>query len=94
MESSSKAVEASSVESAIESENAWIRELTAGFLVFLLALPLSLGIALASGFPPMAGLVTAIVGGVVATFVGSAPLTIKGPAAGLKNYKGPNNRRE
>jgi MFS superfamily sulfate permease-like transporter len=54
-----------------------------GLIVFLLALPLSLGIAKASEFPPLMGLLTAIIGGVFVSLLAGSRLTIKGPAAGL-----------
>lgn len=54
-----------------------------GFLVFLLALPLSLGIAKASGFPAAMGVLTAMIGGIAVSIFQGGRLTIKGPAAGL-----------
>lgn len=58
-------------------------EALSGFMVFLLAMPLSLGIAKASGFPMIFGLVTAIIGGVLVSFFMGSRVSIKGPAAGL-----------
>jgi MFS superfamily sulfate permease-like transporter len=60
-----------------------VKDLPPSVVVFLIALPLSMGIARASGMPASLGLITAAVGGVVVGFLGGAPLQISGPSAGL-----------
>lgn len=61
----------------------WRSDMQAGFLIFLIALPLCLGVAVTSGFPPMAGVTSAIVGGILVSRINGSYLTITGPAAGL-----------
>ncbi|ORA19741.1 transporter [Mycobacterium arosiense ATCC BAA-1401 = DSM 45069] len=58
-------------------------DLPSSLVVFLVALPLSLGIAIASGAPVLAGLIAAIVGGIIVGSLGGSPLQVSGPAAGL-----------
>jgi MFS superfamily sulfate permease-like transporter len=58
-------------------------DIPAGVVVFLVALPLCLGIALASGAPLVSGVITGIVGGVVVSLLSGSQLAVSGPAAGL-----------
>ena len=58
-------------------------DLPSSLVVFLVALPLSLGIAIASNAPVLAGLIAAIVGGIIVGAIGGSPLQVSGPAAGL-----------
>ena len=61
----------------------WRYDLMAGLQVAMMGIPLSLGIAVASGAPPVCGLISAIIAGFVFPFLGGAYITISGPAAGL-----------
>lgn len=61
----------------------WAKDVPASLVVFLVALSLSLGIAVASGATPFSGLIAASIGGIVVGLFGGAPMQVSGPAAGL-----------
>ncbi len=58
-------------------------DIPAGVVVFLVAVPLCLGIALASGAPPFSGIIAGIIGGLVVSLLSGSQLSVSGPAAGL-----------
>jgi MFS superfamily sulfate permease-like transporter len=66
----------------IGARGAW-NDILSSVVVFLVALPLCLGIAIACGVPPTLGLITGIIGGIVASSMAGCPLQVSGPAAGL-----------
>ncbi|MDZ4833096.1 MAG: SulP family inorganic anion transporter [Candidatus Melainabacteria bacterium] len=61
----------------------YFKDLLASVVVFLVALPLAMGISIASGMPPATGLITCIVGGLIVAPIAGSPLQVSGPAAGL-----------
>jgi len=65
------------------SEGKFSRDFLSSAVVFLVALPLCMGIAIASGLPPASGLITGIVGGIIVGLLAGSPLQVSGPAAGL-----------
>ena len=65
------------------SQGLFGRDVLGSIVVFLVALPLCMGIAIASGMPPAAGLITGLVGGIVVGTIAGSPLQVSGPAAGL-----------
>jgi MFS superfamily sulfate permease-like transporter len=64
-------------------QSIFVRDFTASIVVFLVAMPLCMGIAVASGVPPEKGLITGIIGGIVVGALAGSPLQVSGPAAGL-----------
>src|SRR5436305_2577854 len=61
----------------------WKHDISAGLVVSLISLPFSLGIAVASGAPPITGITSAIIAGFILPFLGGSYVTVSGPAAGL-----------
>ena len=61
----------------------WRHDLRSGFMVAMISLPFSMGIAITSGAPPVCGIISAIIAGFVLPFLGGSYVTISGPAAGL-----------
>ena len=61
----------------------WKKDIPASIVVFFVALPLCLGVALASGAPVFSGIIAGVIGGIVIGFLSKSPIGVSGPAAGL-----------
>jgi MFS superfamily sulfate permease-like transporter len=61
----------------------WKKDIPASIVVFFVALPLCLGVALASGAPVFSGIIAGIIGGIVVGLISKSPIGVSGPAAGL-----------
>ncbi len=70
-------------QNGVEGLRHWRHDLLAGLVVSMVSLPLSSGIAIASGAPPIYGIISAVIAGLVFPFLGGSYVTISGPAAGL-----------
>lgn len=70
-------------ENGLKGIKHWRYDILAGLVVALVSVPLSIGIAVASGVPPICGITSEIIAGILFPFVGGAYVTISGPAAGL-----------
>ena len=75
--------EQSSSESTKRIPATWRSDLLASVVVFLVAMPLCMGVAIASGAPVAAGIITGVIGGIVVGALAGCPLQVSGPAAGL-----------
>ena len=82
-EKQTAAAETLTVQKPTASGGTFAKDLLASVVVFLVALPLCMGIAIASGAPPASGLITGIIGGLIAGALSGCPLQVSGPAAGL-----------
>jgi MFS superfamily sulfate permease-like transporter/mannitol/fructose-specific phosphotransferase system IIA component (Ntr-type) len=76
-------LERAAAEDTSDARSPWLANLGPAVVVTLISIPLSMGIAIASGAPAASGLVTAIVGGLVIGALSGSPLQISGPSAGL-----------
>ena len=70
-------------ENGIKGLRHWVYDLRSGFMVAMVSLPFSMGIAITSGAPPITGVISAIIAGFLLPFLGGSFVTISGPAAGL-----------